>query len=93
MNINLHIERLILDRIDVSYREWPLVQAALETELAQLLATTDIASGLQAGGTYRSARAKPIQLTANNSPTHLGQQIALAVHRGISRRVVTRQKP
>ena len=37
MNINLHIERLILDGLPIEPRQRAQVQAAVEAELARLL--------------------------------------------------------
>lgn len=37
MNINLHIEKLVLDGLPVGTHEGPLVQAAVEAELARLI--------------------------------------------------------
>ena len=83
MNINLHIERLILDGLPITRGQGPLVQAAVETELARLLTERGITSGLQSGGAMPSVRAGGIQLTAENNPTQMGQQIAQAVYGGI----------
>ena len=37
MNINLHIERLILDGLPITRQQGPHVQAAVEAELTRLL--------------------------------------------------------
>lgn len=85
MNINVHIKRLVLDGISVSPGQRPHLQAAVEAELARLLAADGLAHSLLAGGAVPHVPAGAIQLTRESDPTHLGQQIARAVYRGIGR--------
>lgn len=82
MNINLHIERLVLDGISLSPGERPLLQAAVETELTRLLASSGISDTLQSGGALYNVRTAGIQLANDGSPTRLGEQIAGAVYGG-----------
>ncbi|MCL4705846.1 hypothetical protein KJ068_11830 [bacterium] len=83
MNINLHIERLILDGLPVTRGQSPLVQAVVETELSRLLSERGLASSLQSGGAMPSVRGGGIQLAAKSNPSQIGQQIAQAVYSGI----------
>lgn len=83
MNINIHIERLILDGVSITSSQQPLLQAAVEIELAHLLATQGLAPHLQAGGAVSYVPSGTIQLTNHSNPTQMGQQIAQAVYRGI----------
>jgi hypothetical protein len=83
MNINLHIERLILDGLPVTRAQGALVQAAVEAELARMLTERGLAARLQAGGAVPSVRADAMQLTVGSTPTQMGQQIAQAVYGGI----------
>ena len=85
MNINVHIDRLILDGISISHYQRPLLQAAVEGELARLLAADGLATGLLAGGAMLHVPAGAIQLTGESDPANLGQQIAQAVYGGIGR--------
>jgi hypothetical protein len=82
MNINVSIERLVLDGLPVSSAQASLLGAAVETELARLLATGGLKMGLQFGGAWPSVPVSVIQLTASK-PAQLGQQIAHAVYGGI----------
>ena len=79
MNINIHVERLILEGLPISHSQRPLVQAAAEAELAQLLAAEALAPSLMAGGAMPHIPAGSIQLTSDGNPHALGQQIAQAV--------------
>jgi hypothetical protein len=80
MNINVSIERLILDRLPLTHSQRPLVQAAIEAELARLLAAGGLATTLQAGGALPSIPGGSIQLASDGNPNMLGQQIAHAVY-------------
>lgn len=83
MNINVSIERLILDGLPLMHNQRPLVQAAVEAELARLLAASGLAANLQAGGALPSIPGGSIQLPSDGDPNTLGQQIAQAVYGGI----------
>ncbi|HEY9675110.1 MAG TPA: hypothetical protein V6D11_26960 [Waterburya sp.] len=84
MNINLHIERLIVDGVNLYPSDRRVLQATVEAELARLLTTEGLPPGWQAGGAVPSVSIPPIELTPNINPTQMGQQIAQAVYRGMS---------
>ena len=85
MNINLHIERLILDGLTLEAGQRGLLQAAVEAELSRLLSERGVAPALQTGGAQPHVRADAIQLAAESNPTKLGLQIARSVHGSISK--------
>lgn len=85
MNINIHIERLVLDGLSVPYHQQPLLQAAVEMELGRLLTTNGPANSLMTGGAVSHISAGDIQSADEGDPGHLGQQIARAVYEGINR--------
>lgn len=82
MNINLHIERLILAGLTVTEAQGPIIGAAVKTELARLLAAGELESSLQSGGAWPSLPSGGIHSWASK-PTQLGEQIAQAVYREI----------
>ena len=82
-NINLHIERLVLDGVSVDSHQQPMLKATLESELGMLLARNGIASGLQSGGVFNAIRTDSIDVGEKNKPSHLGRQIARSVYGGI----------
>lgn len=86
MNINLHIERLVLDGLAVAPRERARFQAAVETELTRLLTSDGLSSMLLSGGTMPHLPATSIQLSDKANPIDLGQQIAGAVHGRVGNR-------
>jgi hypothetical protein len=83
MNINLHIERLILDGLPIERNRAAHVQAVVEAELTRLFTENGIASHLQTDGVTPSLIANAIQLTIGGSPTQMGTQIAQSVYSGI----------
>ncbi len=83
MKIKLHIERLILDGLPVASNQGPLVQAAVEAELARLLGVNGLSHELRSGGAVPEVAAGPLRLASESTPSKLGQQIARAVYRGI----------
>lgn len=82
MNINLHIDRLILDGVTIAPNQRHLLQASVETELTRLLTDGGLASGLAQGTALPRLSTSGIQVTGNN-PAQLGQQIAQSVYGGI----------
>lgn len=83
MNITVHIERLVLDGIPVPQRHRPLVQAAMEEELARLLALDGLASDFQQSHVQQRILAGVLEVKDNDEPTVLGRNIARAVYKGI----------
>lgn len=88
MNIELHIERLVLDGLPLERSQAAHVQAAVEAELARLLAQDRVAGDAlaqawPAGGAVPSVPAAPIQLRAGARPAEIGGQIARSVYGGI----------
>ncbi len=84
MNVELHIDRLVLDGIDLDHAGRPVLQAAVEAELSRLLAAGGLGA-LAAGGAVPSVRAEGIQLSGDGNPAQLGRQIAGAVYGGIGK--------
>jgi hypothetical protein len=85
MNINLHIERLVMDGVPLAPGGCVLLQAAVEAELTRLLASGGLSDALQLGGAIYNLRTAGIQLGSDGSPAGLGEQIAGAVYGGIGK--------
>ena len=81
MNVHVHIERLVLDGIDVPHGSHAALGAAVERELARRLASGGIAPSLL-GGVAVPSLATP-GIAAAGSPRQLGGAIAGAVYGGI----------
>lgn len=77
------VDRLVLDGIEVAARERPLLQTAVETELARLIGESGL--DLSTGGAVPTIPGDALQLRDNQDPVALGQQIAQAVYGGMRR--------
>ena len=82
MTINLHINRLVLDGINIAPDERHLLQANLTIELSQLLNNGGLADSLVKGAALPHISTNSIQLN-DNKPMELGQQIAQSLYGGI----------
>ncbi len=83
MNIEVHIERLILDGLPIERSQGPYLQAAVEAELTRLLAENGLAPDLQSGGAVPKVWTNGIQLALGSGPIQIGTQIARSVYGGI----------
>jgi hypothetical protein len=83
MNINLHIERIIIEGLPVERNGQGALQSAIETELTRLLSENGLAATLQSGGVFPNAPSSSIQLAGAESPAQIGQQIARAAYGSI----------
>lgn len=85
MNITLHIDRLILNGVNISHRQRHLLQASVQTELARLLAEGGVSLGLVSGGALPLASVKGIQSANGDDPVQLGRQIVQSLYGGIGK--------
>jgi sirohydrochlorin ferrochelatase len=81
--INLHIERLVLEGLELGPGQGDLVRAAVAAELARLLTEGGLTSQFQSGVALPSVRAGTIRIAPASEPAQLGGQIAQAVYGGI----------
>jgi hypothetical protein len=86
MKININIERLILDGISIPHHQRPLLQSAVEAELARLIVAGGLSPGLMSGGATPGLEAGGMRLPSDGDPARLGQQIARAIYTGIGDR-------
>ncbi len=83
MKIHVHIERLVLDSLPIERRDAALIQQAVETELARLLADEGPSAAVRAGGSVDRLTGGVIELGRQPAPEDLGGQIAGAVYRSM----------
>jgi hypothetical protein len=87
MNVRLHIDRLVLDGIDLAgidiAADRPRLKAAIEQELARLIGAGGISPELAGGVALPSVRAQQIALAPDAKPAQLGAAIAGAVYGGV----------
>jgi hypothetical protein len=85
MNINLHIERLILYGVDVPHSQRRLLQASVESELTRLFIKGGVPQHLASGSALPHVPASPIHMVGDSDPVRLGRQIATSVYAGIGK--------
>ena len=81
MNINVHIERLVLDGVFLSPDDRPVLQATIESELTRLIEQQGWQAPSGSTHVYR-VTGDPMQLGGTVDAASLGQQIARSVHGG-----------
>jgi hypothetical protein len=86
MRLHLHIERLVLDGVNVPFASRGAMRAAVEQELARLAGTGAIAPEIAAGVAVPSVRAPQISIERTPAPAPLGRAIAGAVWAAVGRR-------
>lgn len=82
-DINIHIERLVLDGVYLEPNGRALLEASVRDELTRLLAEGGLSPDLASGGAVPSLHGGSIQIAGAGGPGGLGQQIARAVYGGI----------
>jgi hypothetical protein len=82
MNINFHIEQLVLDGVNIGPGQRYLLQSMVTTELTRMLTEGGVSPCLAQGIALPRLPTVDIQLTGN-IPAQLGQQIAQSVYGGI----------
>jgi hypothetical protein len=84
MTVRLHIDRLVLEGLDVRAGSRGTIAGAVEQELARLIANGGLAPSLAGGAALPSVAGGSI--AATGSPTGLGAAIAGAVYDGVGGR-------
>lgn len=83
MDVNLHIERLVLEGVTLTPAQRRQLQSAMTTELSRLITESGLAEHLHTQDTASVLSAGPIQISDQPDPTQIGTQIAQALYRGI----------
>ncbi len=85
MNVQLQIERLVLDGFELPADQQSIFTASLTAELTRLLANGAVGPHLSQGATLARLSVGDIAWSGAD-PQQLGQQIAQSVYRGLSPR-------
>jgi hypothetical protein len=85
LNVNLNIERLVLEGFSLRPGEHLLVRAAAERELSRLLSERGVSNELLAGGAVPRLSAGDIRVAGDADAGAIGRQIAQAVYGGIGK--------
>ena len=82
MDINLHIEHLVLDGVDIPTGQSDLLQASVMNELTQLFNSGGLSPNFNTGASFEQITTKNIQMI-DGKPQAFGQYIAQSVYGGI----------
>jgi len=89
MNINLHIDRLVLDGMNIPPGQHDLLKTSVQAELSRLLAKDGVSPSLANGTAVPAVSVRSIQMGSGkglgNETTQLGRQIARSVYGGIGK--------
>ena len=85
MNVNLNIERLVLEGCSLQPGEHVLVRAAVERELTRLFTERGVSPQLLSGGAVPRLDAGEMRLAGGESPRQVGTQIARTLYGGFGR--------
>jgi hypothetical protein len=84
-DVDLHVERLVLDGLSLDADAGQRLRAVMETELSRLLTEHGLPGSLQAGAEIASLNAGRVSLGSSARPESAGTDIAKAVYGGLSR--------
>ncbi len=82
MEFNLHIERVVLDGVDVASGQGDLLGASVRDELARLFDRGGLGLNFDRGASLNRVAADSIRVSSEE-PQALGRQIAQSVYGGI----------
>lgn len=82
MNLDLHIEQLILPHVPAHQRH--LVGAAIEQELTRLFTAQGVPPILAQGGQMAQLDGGAFNVAPDATPTQIGSQVAQAIYGGLS---------
>ena len=80
MNIQVHIERLVLDGLPAGVHDGASIQLAVQVELARLLSQPAAPLPFRSSSTRSCVRAGSIRLHRDSQPSDTAAQIAVAIH-------------
>ncbi len=81
--IRLHVERLVLEDLDLRPGEAPRLRAALQAELTRLLAVGGLDPALMAGGAQPTRASAALDTEVGATPDALGADLARSIYAGL----------
>jgi len=85
MSVSLHIDRLVLDGIELSGRERIDLKRAVRSEIARSVRDNGLSDELRGMGARPSLRTADIQLRTETSAGRLGVLLSRSVYRSIGK--------
>jgi hypothetical protein len=90
MNINLHIDRIILDGLDVDPMQASLLQSAVTTQITKLLTEHGVVSPPTVPDHRGLSRTNSFRFGLGANASSLGPQLASAIYAGIAQSQIIR---
>jgi len=85
MNVNLHIDRLVLDGFVLDSSGAALVQAAVRAELTRLFVQNEAGAASLASAAVPRLQAAPMRMSGVETPPRLGSAIAQSVYGAVAK--------
>ena len=83
MNIELHIERLVLEGIDAPPGRGGQLREGVSAELSRLLRDGGLAGPVLQAGAVARLRAPAVTVPADRAPADLGRHLGGAIYKGL----------
>jgi len=85
MNINLHIDELVMKGIGLEAHQKAELKSSFEGALKKLLSQKEVIPNLHNDGVVKKINSRPISIGKNSAPSQIGKNIAYSVYEGIKR--------
>lgn len=85
MNLNLHIERIILEGVTIEPHEQAIVKASVISELGNLLTNTELPSYVTSHNLSPVIYGSEVSLSVTSAPRDLGMHVARSIYEGINK--------
>jgi hypothetical protein len=83
MNIELHIERLVVEGIPIAPGERTLLHATINAELERLLRAEGLPGDRPRPGAVARVQTPPVTVTGRPDTVDMGRRLAVAIHEGL----------
>jgi hypothetical protein len=84
VNVDVHIERLIVDGLPLERIDGAVLQAAVAAELHQAIIDGSMLFALHAAGAFARMPGGTVDVGEEGNLAHLGRQVARAIYTAIS---------
>jgi hypothetical protein len=79
MTIHIHIDRIVLDGLSLSWKDASAVRLAVQRELASVLAAPGTPHASWRAANVARVNAAPVQIAARPAPQTVGRSVAQAI--------------
>jgi hypothetical protein len=83
MNVRLHIERLVMEGVELTPAEARAFQTSFEQELGRLVSESGMHPSMLAGGAVPRLLGPDVRMQSGRGGAQLGETVAQSVHGGL----------